>query len=150
MFFLVSSKYGQKLPSSSKTEVQRTSSIPAALPSFSIILSGPQEYSISTPSCWACSISHGFAGISSRLSRQASVTSLAPKRTAVRATSTATLPPPMTTTRSFTATSPPSATSDRNSTPQCTLPSADPSSSILRLNWAPTATNTALKPSCWS
>ena len=51
------------------------------------------------PSSSACSTSSRMAGIVSRLSRQAIDTSVAPRRRAVSATSTATLPPPITSTR---------------------------------------------------
>ena len=96
----LSSKVGLNFPSASNTAVHFLKCTPVTLPSLLTISVGPQEFIIFTPSSTASSISQGWAGISSEDSRQTAVTSLAPSRRAVRATSMATLPPPMTTTLS--------------------------------------------------
>ena len=101
MHSFLSLNSGQKLPSSSNTQVHSTTSRLVTFPSSLTIRSGPHDGRISIPSALASSSSHGLAGISSMHSRQAIFTSVAPQRRAVIATSTATFPPPITTTLSF-------------------------------------------------
>ena len=143
-------KAGQKSPPSSKTDAHCISSAPVTFPLSCIIFLGPQDVISLTPSSRAISISHGFAGISSLLSRQAMVTSFAPTLRAVRATSTATLPPPTTNTLSLRAISLPSLISARKSIPQKTSSDCAPSRSIFRLSCNPVAMKTASKPSAFN
>src|SRR3989304_8308959 len=70
MVVTAGSKDGLKRLASSKTRVQRTSSIPFTLP-LATIFFGPQDGWSTPPSSNNCSISESKAGISARDSRQA-------------------------------------------------------------------------------
>ncbi|MPM95642.1 hypothetical protein SDC9_142797 [bioreactor metagenome] len=136
----VSSYLGEKRPSASNTLTQRLNSTPVTLPFSTRMRLGPQLFWMAMRSPSASSISSAEAGISLRDSRQTMLTSSAPLRTAVRATSTATLPPPMTTVLPESTAGSPAFTRRRNSMPEMTPSASSPTTPSLRPPCAPMAT----------
>ncbi len=136
---------GAKRPSSSKTLVQRLKRTPVTWPFCARTSAGPQPHDRRTPSLSASATSSLEAGMMSRASRQSMSTLSAPRRAAVRATSSmATLPPPTTTTLPLTGWATPpssciSATLRRKSTATVT-PSASSPGMLARRPWQPMAT----------
>jgi hypothetical protein len=140
-----SSKRGLNRLFSSNTLVQARKATPVTLPPA--VRSGPRLLWKTTPSSSASAASQACAGISARLSRQATSTDFTPgSRRAQRAASMATSPPPMTTTFGPMRGVSPLFTWRRKSSPAQTPGASSPGMPSLRLIHAPGAANTASNP----